>query len=107
MSDQLLDKDQIIKAISEYSGWEYVEEENCIRKKFEFVDFITCWSVMSQIAMYAEKYNHHPDWKNVYNRLEIQLNTHDLGGVSSRDINLMQKVEIAVKNRANLDAYTI
>ncbi|PCJ20037.1 MAG: 4a-hydroxytetrahydrobiopterin dehydratase [Candidatus Cloacimonadota bacterium] len=107
MSDELLNKKQIIKQISEYTGWEFVEDENCIRKKFEFVDFITCWSVMSQIAMYAEKFNHHPDWVNVYNKLEIKLNTHDLGGVSTKDINLMKKIEVAVKNRANLDAYSI
>lgn len=57
------------------------EENNSLRKIFEFKDFVEAFSFMTKVALLAEKMNHHPYWTNVYNRVEIRLNTHDAGGV--------------------------
>lgn len=59
--------------------WE--EIDNCLVRTFEFKDFKAAFAFMTQVAMLAEQLNHHPDWRNVYNRVEIRLNTHDAGGV--------------------------
>ncbi|MFN4298334.1 MAG: 4a-hydroxytetrahydrobiopterin dehydratase [Thermaurantimonas sp.] len=57
------------------------EENNTLIKTFEFKDFVEAFGFMSKVALLAEKMNHHPYWINVYNRVEIRLNTHDAGGV--------------------------
>ncbi|MCF6207775.1 MAG: 4a-hydroxytetrahydrobiopterin dehydratase [Ghiorsea sp.] len=62
-------------------------------KTFTFTDFITAFGFMSQVAMLAEKANHHPEWFNVYNRVDIALTTHEAGGISKRDFDLAQAIE--------------
>ena len=57
------------------------EENNCLKKTFKFSDFSQAFAFMTRVALIAEKMNHHPDWRNVYNTVEIALNTHDAGGV--------------------------
>ncbi len=59
----------------------WTEENNCLKKSFSFRNFIEAFSFMTRVALIAEKMNHHPSWSNVYNRVEILLNTHDAGGV--------------------------
>lgn len=59
----------------------WIEENNCLKKSFSFRNFIEAFSFMTRVALIAEKMNHHPSWSNVYNRVEILLNTHDAGGV--------------------------
>lgn len=72
-------------------GWEF--SANAIHKKFEFPDFISAFSFMTRVAMEAEKMNHHPDWKNVYNKVQVSLSTHDAGGVTDKDFQLAEKVD--------------
>jgi 4a-hydroxytetrahydrobiopterin dehydratase len=80
-------------AVKELHGWSEVEDRDAIRKTYHFGTFGEAWGFMSQVALLAEKMDHHPEWFNVYNRVEIVLTTHDAGGVSERDIRLAHAVD--------------
>ena len=69
-------------------GWTKVEGREAIYKRFEFTDFNEAFGWMTRVAMVAEKTDHHPEWLNVYNRVDVTLATHDVGGLSERDIKL-------------------
>jgi 4a-hydroxytetrahydrobiopterin dehydratase len=75
--------------------WQIVEGK--LTKTFKFKSFIRAFGWMSQIAIWAEKLNHHPEWFNVYNKVDIQLTTHDVGGISELDFKLAQKMELFFK----------
>ena len=75
------------------TGWAVVDGRDAIAKSFKFGDFIQAWSFMSRVAMLAEKADHHPEWSNVYNRVDIVLTTHDAGGLSMRDVELARAIE--------------
>jgi 4a-hydroxytetrahydrobiopterin dehydratase len=62
-------------------------------RRLEFRDFVECFSFMVKVALEAEKMQHHPEWLNVYNRLEIWLTTHDLGGISTYDLYMAERIE--------------
>jgi 4a-hydroxytetrahydrobiopterin dehydratase len=64
-----------------------------IRRAFKFDDFSTAWAFMTRVALLAEKHDHHPDWSNSYNRVEISLSTHEAGGLSARDVNLARLID--------------
>ena len=70
----------------------WVIKEEKLYKAFKFSDFIAAFAFMTQVAMLAEKANHHPEWFNVYNRVEISLTTHDADGISKRDFELAQNI---------------
>lgn len=72
--------------------WEIKHEKLC--KTFKFKSFIRAFGWMSQIAIWAEKLNHHPEWFNVYNRVEVELTTHDADGISELDFKLATKMEL-------------
>ncbi len=84
---------EIEKEIKNLKGWTKVKDRDAIRKNFKFTDFKAAWAFMSEIATYAEEINHHPEWFNVYNKIEITLNTHDVGGLSDLDIKMAQKID--------------
>ncbi|GCD77914.1 putative pterin-4-alpha-carbinolamine dehydratase [Thermaurantimonas aggregans] len=70
------------------------EEDNTLIKTFEFKDFVEAFGFMAKVALLAEKMNHHPYWINVYNRVEIRLNTHDAGGVvTEKDYALAKAID--------------
>lgn len=72
----------------------WAEKENSLYKKFEFADFNEAFGFMSRVALVAEKMNHHPTWKNVWNTVEIWLNTHDAGNtVTERDQKLAKAID--------------
>ncbi|MBK9400386.1 MAG: 4a-hydroxytetrahydrobiopterin dehydratase [Bacteroidetes bacterium] len=72
----------------------WIEKDNKLTKTFKFKDFTEAFGFMTRVAFIAEKMNHHPDWRNVYNTVEISLNTHDAGGViTDRDKNLAEKID--------------
>lgn len=71
--------------------WTIVDEK--ITKKFTFSNFAQAFGFMTQVAIVAEKMNHHPEWSNVYNRVSIDLTTHDEGGISNLDIVLAEKID--------------
>ena len=78
-------------AVEELNGW--TGGDDFITKVFKFKDFIEAFSFMTNIAMIAEKMDHHPEWYNVYNRVDITLRTHDSGGVTEKDISLAKAME--------------
>ncbi len=81
------------KEVGNLSGWQDVEGRDAIQKTFTFEDFNEAFAFMTRIALLADKVDHHPEWFNVYNRVEILLSTHDAGGVSERDIKMAQFIE--------------
>ncbi len=77
-----------MKALSTLSGWTEVTERDAIQKTFVFKNFNAAFGFMSRVAMEAEKADHHPEWFNVYNRVDVTLTTHDVQGLSEKDIQL-------------------
>jgi len=73
-------------ALAALDGWSEVPGRNAITRSFKFNDFNEAFGFMTRVALEAEKADHHPEWFNVYNRVEVTLSTHDVGGVSKKDI---------------------
>ena len=76
------------EALAGLAGWTEVEGRDAIAKTFRFADFSAAFGFMARVALAAEKMDHHPEWFNVYNRVEVTLSTHDAGGLTDRDIRL-------------------
>ncbi|KAF0288917.1 putative pterin-4-alpha-carbinolamine dehydratase [Amphibalanus amphitrite] len=75
------------------AGWSKTDGRDAIEKKFQFKDFNQAWGFMSRVALKAEKMDHHPEWFNVYNRVDITLSTHDCGGLSGKDVTLASFID--------------
>ncbi|MED5549276.1 MAG: 4a-hydroxytetrahydrobiopterin dehydratase [Pseudomonadota bacterium] len=75
-------------ALARLNGWSAVEGRDAIRKVFEFEDFNAAWGFMSRVAVKADKVDHHPEWFNVYNKVDVTLATHDADGVTQKDVDL-------------------
>jgi 4a-hydroxytetrahydrobiopterin dehydratase len=75
-------------AVSQLHGWSVVHGRDAIRKAYVFKDFNQAFGFMARVALQAEKLNHHPEWSNVYNKVDVTLSTHDAGGVTGRDVAL-------------------
>jgi 4a-hydroxytetrahydrobiopterin dehydratase len=75
-------------ALAELHGWSEVMDQDAIRKTFHFQDFSAAWGWMSRVALKAERMDHHPEWFNVYSRVEVLLTTHDAGGLTQKDVEL-------------------
>ena len=88
---------EVNKKLKRLSGWKMVKGRNAITKSFKFKNFLAAFNWMTAIAFYAEQKNHHPEWFNVYNKVDVILTTHDAGGVSSLDIDLAKKMELQFK----------
>lgn len=88
LSDQ-----EVAAALAKLPGWSRVEGRSAIAKTFQFADFSAAWGFMCRVALTAEKQDHHPEWFNVWNRVEITLSTHDAGGLSARDVKLAETIE--------------
>jgi 4a-hydroxytetrahydrobiopterin dehydratase len=80
-------------ALKRLSGWKDVEGRDAIAKRFVFTDFNEAFGFMAQVALVAEKMDHHPEWTNVYKTVDVTLSSHDAGGVSERDIKLAEAME--------------
>ncbi|KAL3072656.1 hypothetical protein niasHS_017630 [Heterodera schachtii] len=78
-------------------GWETVEERDAIKKSFTFKDFNQAFGFMTRIALKADKMDHHPEWFNVYNKVDITLSSHDVQGISERDVKLASFIENVFK----------
>jgi 4a-hydroxytetrahydrobiopterin dehydratase len=91
MADKLSDT-EIAQELKTLPGWEKAPDRAAIVKTFKFPDFSEAFAFMNRVALLAEKMNHHPEWSNVYNRVDIALTTHDAGGITMRDITMARVV---------------
>src|ERR1700753_287593 len=81
------------EAVADLRGWAEVQDRDAIRKTYHFGTFSEAWAFMSRVALLAEKMDHHPEWFNVYNRVEIVLATHDVEELSERDLKLAHAID--------------
>ena len=92
---QKLSETEIGKQLSELVGWRI--ENGKLHKTIEFSTFVQAFGFMTQVAIEAEKMNHHPEWHNVYNKVTIDLVTHDIGGISNYDFRLARAIDAIAK----------
>ena len=81
------------KALNGLRGWVYDADADAITHDFKFKTFSEAFAFMTRVALIAEKMDHHPEWSNVWNRVEIALTTHDAGGLSQRDVKLAEAID--------------
>ncbi len=93
MSVRELDESERMAALATLPLWTYDADARGIRRSFRFADFAEAFGFMSRVAILAEKADHHPEWFNVYNRVDMLLTTHDAGGLSERDIALASMID--------------
>jgi len=89
----LLDTNAIETHLSQLQGWQRTQEGAAIEKSFSFRDFPEAFSFMTRVALVAEKMDHHPDWTNIYNRVDVRLTTHDAGGLTKLDFGLALAID--------------
>ena len=82
-----------VEALGSLPLWTYDADARGIRRSFSFADFSAAFAFMTHVAILAEKADHHPEWFNVYNRVDILLTTHDAGGLSQRDVALAAAID--------------
>ena len=82
-------------ALQELAGWRPVDGRDAIQRSFKFKNFNEAWGFMNRVALLAEKADHHPEWFNVYNRVEVTLATHDADGVTELDVTLARFMDEA------------
>lgn len=80
-------------ALAELDSWREVEGRDAIEKSFVFKNFSQAWGFMNRVALAAEKLDHHPEWFNVYNRVDVVLTTHDCDGLSELDVTLAKRMD--------------
>ena len=90
-----LNLDDVNEQLATLTGWRLDDNGLSIKRDFRFADFNEAFAFMTRVALYAERHDHHPEWFNVYNRVEITLSTHDAGGVTERDIDLARVADVA------------
>jgi 4a-hydroxytetrahydrobiopterin dehydratase len=88
-----LDDTERAEALDALPDWDYDEARDAISRAFTFNNFGEAFAFMTQVALMAEKADHHPEWSNVYNRVDITLTTHDAGGLSSRDVDMAAAID--------------
>ncbi|NIA27838.1 MAG: 4a-hydroxytetrahydrobiopterin dehydratase [Desulfobulbaceae bacterium] len=98
MSD-ILNGDQVGCLLAAHPGWTLSDDGLAVTTTIEFTNFVEAWGFMSEIAIEAEKLDHHPEWSNVYNRVAITLTTHDASGLTERDIALAGKITESLSRR--------
>lgn len=97
--EEKLSPDRRRQALADLEGWQAVEGRDAIAKSFRFADFNAAFGFMSRVALMAEKMDHHPEWFNVYNRVEVTLTSHDVEGLSERDLRLARFCDEAAAAR--------
>lgn len=94
-----LDAAGIDAALASLPGWRRAEGREAITRTFVFADFSEAFGFMTRAALAAEAMNHHPDWRNVYNRVEVLLTTHDAGGLTAKDFDLARRLDALAGDR--------
>jgi 4a-hydroxytetrahydrobiopterin dehydratase len=87
------------EALAGLAGWSHDEGRNGIARSFTFTDFSEAFAFMTRVALAAEKADHHPDWSNVWNRVDILLSTHSAGGITAKDVALAARIEAIAAGR--------
>ena len=87
----LIEKNQLDSFIKKNPSW--IIDNKMIKKEFKFENFIEAFGFMSKVALLSEKIDHHPDWQNTYNKVKINLTTHDKGGITTNDIKLAESID--------------
>lgn len=85
----------IIQRLEQFPEWEF--KDNKLYRRLVFEDFVHAFGFMAQVAIIAEKMDHHPEWANVYRTIDIYLTSHDVGGVSERDFKLLEHIEKLIR----------
>lgn len=95
MTIERLSEDERVEALGELVHWSPVEGDarDAIQRRFSFADFSAAFGFMTRVALLAEAADHHPEWSNVYNRVDIVLTTHDAGGLSARDVAMARAID--------------
>jgi 4a-hydroxytetrahydrobiopterin dehydratase len=91
----LLTDAQVQAALGDLQGWSV--EGGALCRSVEFADFTEAFAFMTRVALWAEKADHHPDWRNVYRTVDIRLSTHDAGGITAKDVELASKIDAALR----------
>lgn len=97
-----LPTEQLQALLAPLPQWRHDARRGVITREFTFADFTQAFAFMTQLALVAERSNHHPEWFNVYNRVDITLTTHDAGGLTQRDIDLATCADAAFERFAAL-----
>jgi len=90
---QKLTPDERAEQLAQLNGWQAVPERDAIQRKLQFADFNEAFGFMTRVAIKAQQMDHHPEWFNVYNKVEITLSTHEANGLSARDIELASFID--------------
>jgi 4a-hydroxytetrahydrobiopterin dehydratase len=100
MVDKLIEAERPTTApeVADWADWTEVPGRDAISRSFRFKDFNAAWGFMTRVALAAEAMNHHPEWSNVYNQVDITLTTHDAGGVTGRDLKLARKINAIARD---------
>ena len=85
------------EALDRLGDWDYDEARDAISRQFLFADFSEAFAFMTRVALLAEAQDHHPEWSNVWNRVDILLTTHDAGGLSARDVRMASAIDALVE----------
>jgi len=101
MKMEKLERSAVNQLLGEFKGWALDDSASSISKTFKFASFVEAFGFMAESALAAEKLNHHPEWFNVYSRVEVKLNTHDAGGLTELDFKLAKAMEKAAARRAD------
>ncbi len=89
----LLSSDERLAIATDLSQWSMLTNRDAITRSYQFKDFKEAFAFMTQCALMAEQMNHHPEWFNVWNRVEVTLSTHDAGGLTKRDLDLARSMD--------------
>jgi 4a-hydroxytetrahydrobiopterin dehydratase len=92
MIEQLGEKERA-NVLDQLGDWDYDDARDAITRQFLFANFSEAFAFMMRVAMLAEKQDHHPEWSNIWNRVDILLTTHDAGGLSVRDLRLAEAID--------------
>ena len=93
MATEPLSEDARAEALDTLDEWDYDEARDAIARTFTFADFSAAFAFMTRVALLAEKADHHPEWSNVWNRVDVALTTHDAGGLSHKDVSLAEAID--------------
>ncbi|OJY06796.1 MAG: 4a-hydroxytetrahydrobiopterin dehydratase [Rhizobiales bacterium 63-22] len=92
MTRNRLSEEELQRALSGLEGWRKLEGREAIGRNFQFKDFNAAFGFMTRMALHAEKLDHHPEWFNVYNRVDVTLATHSANGITELDIEMAQRM---------------